>query len=199
MFDTTDFGYQRITVERPLRLRYRVGDGTLDEIQAAKAWAKLTDDERAAVTRALDPVHGLDTTDRDVAAKHLTEHGPVPKPIDKAVWTAISVRDPDAPVVKNKKGEPEPDPELRDYENVPLGRDISEYLAAEVLPHVAGAWIDEGKTKVGYEIPFTCHFYRYTPLRPLAEARRRSSGRCRPAIQFASHSPGNIIWPGVAS
>ena len=60
-------------------------------------------------------------------------------------------------------------------------------------------WIDEGKTKVGYEIPFTCHFYRYTPLRPLAEARRRSSGRCRPAIQFASHSPGNIIWPGVAS
>src|SRR5690606_30409400 len=111
VFDTTDFGYQRITVERPLRLRYRVGDGTLDEIQAAKAWAKLTDDERAAVTRALDPVHGLDTTDRDVAAKHLTEHGPVPKPIDKAVWTAISVRDPDAPVVKNKKGEPEPDPE----------------------------------------------------------------------------------------
>ena len=97
------------------------------------------------------------------------------------------------------KGKPVPDTSLRDTENVPLGEDAEAYFEREVLPHAPDAWIDHEKTKVGYEIPFTCHFYRYTPLRPLAEARRRSSGRCRPAIQFASHSPGNIIWPGVAS
>jgi type I restriction enzyme M protein len=67
------------------------------------------------------------------------------------------------------KGEPEPDAELRDYENVPLGEDVNEYVRREVLPHVPDAWVDESKTKVGYEIPFTRHFYVYKPPRPLAE------------------------------
>lgn len=67
------------------------------------------------------------------------------------------------------KGAPEPDSELRDYENVPLGEDVEEYLKREVHPHVPDAWIDRSKTKVGYEIPFTRHFYVYTPPRPLTE------------------------------
>ncbi|MFB6557157.1 SAM-dependent DNA methyltransferase, partial [Streptomyces sp. NPDC056405] len=67
------------------------------------------------------------------------------------------------------KGQPEPDGELRDYENVPLGEDVEEYLKREVLPHVPDAWIDHTKTKIGYEIPFTRHFYVYVPPRPLAE------------------------------
>jgi len=71
-------------------------------------------------------------------------------------------------VCRDKDGNPEPDPELRDTENVPLKEDIHEYFAREVLPHVPDAWIDEGKTKVGYEIPFNRHFYTYAP-RPLAE------------------------------
>ena len=64
---------------------------------------------------------------------------------------------------------PEPDAELRDNENVPLKEDIQTYFKREVLPHVPDAWIDESKTKIGYEIPFTRHFYRYKALRPLEE------------------------------
>jgi type I restriction enzyme M protein len=72
-------------------------------------------------------------------------------------------------VQRAKNGTPEPDPDLRDYENVPLNEDIDAYFAREVTPHVPDAWIDRTKTKVGYEIPFTRHFYVYTPPRPLAE------------------------------
>ncbi len=59
----------------------------------------------------------------------------------------------------------EPDPDLRDTEQVPLQEDIDEYIEREVLPHVTDAWIDYDKTAIGYEISFTRHFYRYEPLR----------------------------------
>lgn len=58
---------------------------------------------------------------------------------------------------------------MRDTENVPLNDDIEQYFAHEVAPHVLDAWIDHGKTKIGYEIPFTRHFYEYVPPRPLEE------------------------------
>ena len=82
---------------------------------------------------------------------------------------ALSERDETADIYTDKKGNPEPDADLRDYENVPLKEDIQKYFKREVLPHVPDAWIDEEKTKKGYEIPFTRHFYKYTPLRPLKE------------------------------
>jgi type I restriction enzyme M protein len=65
------------------------------------------------------------------------------------------------------KGKPVADTSLRDTENIPLGENIKAYFKREVLPHAADAWIDEGKTKVGYEIPFNRHFYVFTPPRPL--------------------------------
>ncbi|MBM4012116.1 MAG: SAM-dependent DNA methyltransferase, partial [Planctomycetes bacterium] len=68
-----------------------------------------------------------------------------------------------------QKGKPQPDPDLRDTENVPLGEDVGEYFAREVLPHAPDAWIDEEKTKIGYEIPFNRHFYVFKPPRALAE------------------------------
>ena len=68
-----------------------------------------------------------------------------------------------------QKGKPLPDVALRDTENVPLIDDIGAYMEQEVLPHVPDAWVDEDKTKVGYEIPFNRHFYQYVPPRPLAE------------------------------
>jgi type I restriction enzyme M protein len=83
--------------------------------------------------------------------------------------------------VKDGKGKPKPDAKKRDTENVPFtyggntagdaGRDktIAAYFETEVLPHVPDAWVDTKKTKVGYEIPFTRHFYTYVPPRPLAE------------------------------
>ncbi|WP_271680491.1 HsdM family class I SAM-dependent methyltransferase [Thermomonas mangrovi] len=66
-----------------------------------------------------------------------------------------------------QKGQPQPDSSLRDTENVPLGQDIDDYFKREVLPHAPDAWIDEAKSKVGYEIPFNRHFYVFVPPRPL--------------------------------
>ena len=71
------------------------------------------------------------------------------------------------PILKNKK--PQPDASLRDTENVPLKEDIKEYFEREVLPFAPDAWIDEKKSKVGYEIPFTRYFYKYEAPRPSAE------------------------------
>ena len=67
-----------------------------------------------------------------------------------------------------QKGKPVPDAALRDTENVPLCEDVQDYFRREVLPHALDAWIDDEKTKVGYEIPFNRHFYVWTPPRPLA-------------------------------
>ena len=67
------------------------------------------------------------------------------------------------------KGSPQADSNLRDTENVPLKEDIEEYFEREVLPHAPDAWIDKEKTKVGYEIPFTRHFYVFKPPRTLSE------------------------------
>ena len=68
-----------------------------------------------------------------------------------------------------KKGKPQPNTDLRDTENVPLTEDIEEYFKREVLPFAPDAWIDESKTKVGYEIPFTRYFYKYEAPKPSAE------------------------------
>jgi type I restriction enzyme M protein len=87
----------------------------------------------------------------------------------KAVMEALSEKDETAEVCRDSKGKPEPDSDLRDTENVPLKEDIEEYFAREVLPHVPDAWIDQRKTKTGYEIPLNRHFYRYEPPRPLEE------------------------------
>ncbi len=87
-------------------------------------------------------------------------------PLLKAILSALSEKDETADICVDSKGNPEPDPDLRDTENVPLKEDIYEYFEREVKPYVPDAWIDESKTKIGYEIPFTRHFYKYQPLRP---------------------------------
>lgn len=69
----------------------------------------------------------------------------------------------------DKKGNKKAHSSLRDTETVPLKEDIKEYFKREVLPHVTDAWIDESKTKIGYEIPFTRHFYQFVPLRASAD------------------------------
>jgi type I restriction enzyme M protein len=68
-----------------------------------------------------------------------------------------------------QKGKPQADSALRDTENVPLSEEVETYFRREVLPHAADAWIDEEKSKTGYEIPFNRHFYVFEPPRPLAE------------------------------
>jgi type I restriction enzyme M protein len=79
------------------------------------------------------------------------------------------LKDEKGQIVIDKKGSPQADSALRDTERVPLKENIKDYFKREVLPHVPDAWIDESKTKVGYEIPFNRHFYCYEPPRPLEE------------------------------
>jgi len=87
----------------------------------------------------------------------------------KIVLEALSEKDETAAICRDAKGNPEPDADLRDTENVPLKENIDQYFQREVLPHVPDAWVDHSKTKVGYEIPLNRHFYRYEPPRPLEE------------------------------
>jgi type I restriction enzyme M protein len=180
------FGFQRITVERPLRLRFEITAETAERLAATKQWAKLTPDQQHDLTTRLSELVGISTTERSVMA---TKLGTLPKAIEKQVWDALATSDPEAPVVTNRKGEPEADPDLRDNENVTLPpipvawvadpterlasieyrSAVEDYVAEEVLPYVPDAWVDHTKTKIGYEIPLTRHFYKYVPPRPLAE------------------------------
>ncbi len=70
-----------------------------------------------------------------------------------------------------KKGKMQADASLRDTESVPLREDVDAYLTREVLPFASGAWVDESKTKIGYEIPFTRYFYTYEAPRRSEEIR----------------------------
>jgi len=186
IFPNEAFGYQRITVERPLHLRWEVTADTMGVVSEAKPWARLDEDDRKALEAAVLAAVGTQTTAKKDLAKTI---GSVPKAIDKALWDALAVTDPEAPVVTNKKGEPEPDSDLRDNENVPLPNvpvtwvadsaerlatteyrtAVNDYMATEVLPFVDDAWVDWDKTKIGYEIPLTRYFYKYVPPRPLAD------------------------------
>ncbi|MCX4388827.1 type I restriction-modification system subunit M [Micromonospora peucetia] len=173
VFANEDFGYRRITVERPLKLRFEVTDETLTALAASKPIQKVSDVN--TLTTALKPLVGqVWMTKRaawDTLRKTMAEGGapwPTGTAFQKAMRDIVGVRDPEGEV-QLVKGEPEPDAELRDYENVPLDENVEEYLRREVLPHVPDAWIDHEKTKIGYEIPFTRHFYVYKPPRPLAE------------------------------
>jgi type I restriction enzyme M protein len=183
IFPNEAFGYQRITVERPLRIRYS-GEGARERLETSKAFAKLADDRREQLAAAVAELAALSTVDRtEVLAAAAAINGKLSKAEDKALLEALAVRDPEAPAVD------EPDPELRDQENVPLPDDpvrfepdpsarfasepyrraVEEYMAAEVQPYVPGAWVDHAKTKIGYEVPLTRHFYKYVPPRPLEE------------------------------
>jgi len=186
------FGFLRVTVERPLRLRWEITPDTLDALRAERRLAKLAPDALGALVDALAAHSGVSGVKRsEVAAvvDPVLAAAGLTAPQRKAVWDALAVRDPDAPVVTDRKGRPEPDPDLRDQENVPLpavrvgweddvsGRlrtvecrsAVADHLEAEVRPYVPDAWIDDTKTKIGYEIPLTRHFYKYVPPRPLEE------------------------------
>jgi type I restriction enzyme M protein len=176
-----DFGYQRITVDRPLRQRFEITEDTLAALDEAKPLVRYAD--RNVLIDALKPLIGTVWATREEARNGLhsalAAAGVVwpASAIEKAMWAAVAVSDPSGEL-QTKKGQPLPDPDLRGYDNIPLAEDIDEYLAREVLRHIPDAWIAEAKdpitgekvrAKIGYEIPFTRHFYTYTPPRPLAE------------------------------
>ncbi|MFI7190645.1 N-6 DNA methylase [Nocardia nova] len=174
VFRNSEFGYRRITVERPLRLRFELTAEALDQLVAAAPVRKQYGDPEI-FRKLLAPLVGLSwdkKTDAITALKDAVagagEPWPTGAPFAKAFRDALGVRDPEGET-QLVKSAPEADADLRDFENVPLDEDVDDYLAREVLPHVPDAWIDHTKTKVGYEIPFTRHFYVYEPPRPLEE------------------------------
>ena len=170
IFDNADFGYTRVTVERPLRLRYQMT--TEDKARFLDAFPFHLDD-----VQAIDQTLGRDPQrDWNAAWDHiqtlLHQRGSKwKKPAQKLFCDVFTRRDPEAePIAQSGRSTGfEPDPTLRDFENVPLKEDVDCYFAHEVRPHVPDVWMDRTKDKVGYEINFNRHFYRYTPPRPLEE------------------------------
>jgi type I restriction enzyme M protein len=192
VFPNEGFGFLRITVERPLRLRWEVTDETIALALASKAIQKLPADTQTAVRELLEDERGARfATQRELAETFKAAVGVLElgAQAQKALWSALAVRDEKAPIITDRMGNPEPDPELRDNENVPLpplpvefAEDpterfatleyrtaVDDYMRDEVLPYVPDAWVDHDKTKIGYEVPLTRHFYKYVPPRPLEE------------------------------
>ena len=227
IFDNREFGYLKITVERPLRLNFAVTDERIERFKQTGAYVNLAVSkkrkdkkkileeilvgERAqeAILEVLESMkpafaNGEQIKDRAIFQEQLADafkeaEITLDGPLKSALLApgSLGERDPSAEICTDAKGRPEPDPELRDTENVPLPEDITlplpldyegkknkgkvdnsrllelvrehceAYLKAEVLPYRPDAWIDHGKTKVGYEIPFNRHFYQYEPPRPL--------------------------------
>jgi type I restriction enzyme M protein len=193
VFDNEDFGFNKITVERPLRLNFQASAeriARLDEESGFKSLATSTKKNeeqrlkeieagkaRQEAIRELLRALGKQTKqklykDRQAFLtdlKQLDRQRGVRLDVGelKAVVNALGERDETAEICRDRDGHPEPDTELRDTENVPLKEKIETYFKREVLPHVTDAWIDHSKTKLGYEIPLNRHFYRYEPPRPL--------------------------------
>ena len=193
VFANEDFGYRKVTVERPLRLNFAATEERIARIEDERPFQNL-----ARSKKRPGPAHDADVAEgraRQEAIRGLLRQlaqatgGEMLRDREafmaelndacravglrlsaaerKTVLSALSERDPEAEVCRNRRGEPEPDPELRDTETVPLREDIDAYMAREVLPHVHDAWVDASKTKIGYEIPLNRHFYVYEPPRPL--------------------------------
>jgi type I restriction enzyme M protein len=195
VFDNEDFGFHRIRVERPLQLDFQASPERIERLQEERTWQNTATSKKkdpakkqaeieegkaiqAGILRALgrldpDRVY-LDRKsfrkDLDAALK---AEGVKPRAsLKNAIESALGERN-EAATVAMRKGRPEPDTDLRDYENVPLKEDIDAFIAREVTPFVPDAWVDEADLKVGYEIPFTRHFWESPKPPDLAAVRAR--------------------------
>jgi len=198
VFPTTQFGFRRITVERPLRLNFQASAERFARLEGERGFQALTESKKKGGAGAKEQAEGRaqqeairklvrtlpDTVmkDReeferllDAAAKKADVK--LAAPVAKAILSALSERDETAAVCVDNQGNPEPDPDLRDTESVPLSESVEAFFEREVTPHMPDAWIDTDKGDpkdgqvgiIGYEINFNRYFYRYTPPRPLEE------------------------------
>lgn len=184
IFKTTEFGYRRITVERPLKLSFKPQEEIrTSALKEESMFQKFSKKEQEAIFTALAELKTA-YNDRTKFLEDLNSSKALEKAKiklssaqEKMFVKVFGEQDDSAAVCRNAKGEIEPDSDLRDSENVPLNEDIESYFAREVLPHVPDAWIDREKKDekdgkvgiVGYEIPFNRHFYEYRPPRDLKE------------------------------
>ena len=199
IFNTEDFGFRKIRVERPLRLNFEANPERIDRLKEEYYFQKLAKsrkkdkvkraEEEAAgreeQQKILDMLNSLPKerfTDRKIFLKVLNKTAidagiSLSSSIKKAILSALGEQDENATICRDSKGNPESDTDLRDYENVPINEDVWEYFEREVKPYAPDAWIDETYTdeldaeigRVGYEINFNRYFYEYEPPRPLEE------------------------------
>ncbi|EFS01302.1 N-6 DNA methylase, partial [Listeria seeligeri FSL N1-067] len=191
IFDNEDFGFHKITVERPLRLNFMLSKERIERVKHEKVFQNLATSNKKGEAKEKQIEEGialqqriintLNTNvsneiikNREIFTKKLKEifkkEGiTVTSTVLKAILNGLSEKDETADICMRNKKTVEVDTELRDYESIPLKKDIQKYFEIEVLPHVPDAWIDETATKVGYEIPFTRCFYEYTPIRSSKE------------------------------
>jgi type I restriction enzyme M protein len=198
IFPTTHFGFRKITAERPLRLNFQASPERIARLEEEKGFQSLAQSKKKGAAGAKEQAEGRALQDAirklvralpatlvkdrdefervlDAAAKKAGVK--LPTPARKAILSALSERDETATICRDKDGNPEPDPELRDTEGVPLAESVEAFFERDVRPHVPDAWIDMAKRDpkdgqvglVGYEINFNRYFYRYTPPRPLEE------------------------------
>jgi type I restriction enzyme M protein len=169
IFDNADFGYRKITIERPLRLRFQITPETIEAFRESSAFANLAKsrkkagskvalaeeeagrEQQHAISEVLEPLAGdrvwLDREEflADITAAFADAKVKLPAPLKKALVSTCGQRDETAQICRDKDGNIEPDTDLRDYEYVPLKQDINDYFQREVLPHVPNAWIDQSK------------------------------------------------------
>ena len=195
VFANEDFGYRKVTVERPSRLNFAATPERIARLEDERAFQNLAkskkrpgpahdaevaegqdrQEEIRGLLRSLAEATGGEVVrDREAFVETLNAAAKAARrrlsaPERKVILAALGERDPEAAICHDRHGNLEPDTDLRDTETVPLREGVAEYVAREVLPHVPGAWVDESKTKVGYEIPLNRHFYVYEPPRPLEE------------------------------
>ena len=198
VYPTTHFGFRKITVERPLRLDFQASAERIARLDDQRAFANLAVSRKRGEAKARDEETGRERQEEirallrslpdDLFLDRVTFEAELSRaadeaevklaaPLRKAILSALSERNEDAAICLDRDGNAEPDPELRDTENVPLAEDVNAFFEREVKPHVPDAWIDanrrdpqDGKVGlVGYEINFNRHFYEYRPPRPLEE------------------------------
>ncbi len=198
-FPTTRFGFRKITVERPLRLDFQASPERIARLEEERAFTNLARSKKRkgpakekeesegrakqeAIRALLTTLPDTLFTDRSAFEKVLAKavraaDVKLAAPVKKAILSALSERNEDAEICRDKDGNPEPDPELRDTESVPLAETIEAFFEREVRFHVPDAWIDTSRRDakdgevgiVGYEINFNRYFYEYLPPRPLEE------------------------------
>ncbi len=193
IFDNNDFGYRKITIERPLKLSFKVNEEAIERVKETTQFINLAvSKKKDEAVKAQEEVAGKEQQEaiikmlqsfdsnkeymnREVFIKDLKvkakEHGiALGAALLKAIWAAIGERNEKADCCKDSKGNIESDSTLRDTESIPLKDDIEAYFEKEVKPHVEDAYMDETTFEnIGYEIPFTRHFYKYEALRPFAD------------------------------
>jgi type I restriction enzyme M protein len=164
VFDNADFGYRKVTVERPLRL-----DVSLDASRLVHESVKPFLPYIAAEFPSVTNLNDFNEFRRRLEARIKSQKAKFTAKEMKGLYDVLCERSDEAEAVRDKDGSVVADPDLRDTEIVPLKEDVEDFFEREVVPYVPDAWIDPSKTLIGYEVPFSRVFYRYETPRDLSD------------------------------